>query len=176
VDFRSGATFLRNRHPAPWQGLVENVAFHMGLRLERNAQAPDRSDDTAAHNYILGRNTARHLRLVAEQKRAATDVALNLAVDAERTRPSAKLIGSTRRVLAELRDFACNTSSCWLLKPCTRCGGLITTAPQWCGMGFVRSGHGAWCPVCSLRATSGSADHQRICPHRTSYRTLIDGG
>ena len=39
------------------------------------------SDNMAAHNYILGRNTTRHLRLVAEQKRAATDVALNLAVD-----------------------------------------------------------------------------------------------
>ena len=40
-----------------------------------------RSDYVAAHNYILGRNTARHLRLVAEQKRAATDIALNLPVD-----------------------------------------------------------------------------------------------
>ena len=63
------------------KALVEDVAFHMGLRLERNAQAPDRSDYVAAHNYILGRNTTRHLRLVAKQKRAATDVALNLAVD-----------------------------------------------------------------------------------------------
>ena len=43
--------------------LVEDVAFHMGLPLERNTQAPDRSDNVAAHNYILGRNTARHLDL-----------------------------------------------------------------------------------------------------------------
>src|SRR3990170_3954272 len=63
------------------KALVKDVAFHMGLRLERNAQAPDRSDNVAAYNYILGRNTTRHLRLVAEQKRAATDVALNLAVE-----------------------------------------------------------------------------------------------
>src|SRR3990172_1133560 len=61
--------------------LVDDVAFHMGLCLKRNAQAPDRSDNMAAHDYIFGRNTTRHLRLVAEQKRAATNVALNLAVD-----------------------------------------------------------------------------------------------
>src|SRR5262245_62311907 len=35
----------------------------------------------AAHDYIFGGNAPRHLRLVAEQKRATTDVALNLAVD-----------------------------------------------------------------------------------------------
>ena len=39
------------------------------------------SGNVAAHHYILGRNTTRHLTLVAEQKRAATDVALDLAVD-----------------------------------------------------------------------------------------------
>lgn len=60
---------------------MEDVAFDMGWRLERNAQAPDRSDDVAAHDDILGHDAAPHLRLVAEQKRAATDVALNLAVD-----------------------------------------------------------------------------------------------
>ena len=48
------------------KALVEEVAFHMGSRLERNAQAPDRPDNMAAHNYILGRNTAPHPRLVAE--------------------------------------------------------------------------------------------------------------
>src|SRR5512146_216123 len=63
------------------KALVEDVAFDMGWRLERNAQAPDRSDDVAAHNGILGHDAAPHLRLVAEQKRTATDVALNLAVD-----------------------------------------------------------------------------------------------
>ena len=83
MDCGSGATFLAKIGTLlDGKALVEDVAFHMRLRLkERNAQAPDRSDNVAAHNYILGRNTARHLRLVAEQKRAATYVALNLAVD-----------------------------------------------------------------------------------------------
>ena len=65
------------------KALVEDVAFHNGLPLERNTHAPNRSDNVAAHNHILGRNTTYHLRLVAEQKRAATDVALNFAVDLE---------------------------------------------------------------------------------------------
>jgi len=59
---------------------VKNVAFYMALRLQGNTQAPDRSDNTAAHNYIFGRHPTHHLPLVAEQKRAATDFALNLAV------------------------------------------------------------------------------------------------
>src|ERR1700674_5057209 len=63
------------------KALADDVAFHMALPLERNAQARDRPDNMPAHYYILGRDTAPHLRLVAEQKRATTDVALNLAVD-----------------------------------------------------------------------------------------------
>jgi hypothetical protein len=50
------------------KAVVENFAFHMRLRLERDTQALDRSDKMAAYNYILGRNTTRHLRIVAEQK------------------------------------------------------------------------------------------------------------
>src|SRR5689334_8001161 len=73
----------------------------MGLRLERNAQAPDRSDKMTAHNYILGRNSARHPRLVAEQKRAATDVALNLAVDLDLAFRGD--VASDRQVLADNR-------------------------------------------------------------------------
>ena len=80
---------------------MEDVAFHMGLRLERDAQAPDRSDNVAAHNYILGGNTTRHLRLVAEQNRAATDVALNLAVDLDLA--CRDDVASDRQVLADNR-------------------------------------------------------------------------
>jgi len=44
-------------------------------------------------------------------------------------------------------------------------------------MGFVRSGHEAWCSVCSLRATSGSADHRRCHSYRGTgpIRGLILG-
>ena len=45
--------------------------------LQRNAQAADRSDNVAAHHYILGHNTTRHLRLVAEQKRATTSPSIS---------------------------------------------------------------------------------------------------
>ena len=81
------------------KALVEDVAFHVGLRLERNAQAPNGSDNVAAHNYILGRNTARHVTFVAEQKRAATNVALNLAVDLELAFGGD--VASDRQVLAD---------------------------------------------------------------------------
>src|SRR6185312_16065616 len=83
------------------KALVEDVAFHMALPLERNTQARDRSYKMAAHNYILGRNSARHPRLVAEQKRAATDVALNLAVDLDLAFRGD--VASDRQVLADNR-------------------------------------------------------------------------
>jgi len=60
---------------------VEDVTFDMRWRLECNAQTSDRSDQVAAHNNVLSHDPASHLRLVAEQKRAAMNVALNLAVD-----------------------------------------------------------------------------------------------
>ena len=78
---------------------MEDVAFNVGLRLERNAHAPDRSDNVAAHDYIVGRNTARHVRFVAEQKRGATNVALNLAVDLELAFRGD--VASDRQVLAD---------------------------------------------------------------------------
>jgi hypothetical protein len=43
---------------------MEDVAFHMALRLQRNPVA--RPFKMTPHNYILGRNTAPYLRLVAE--------------------------------------------------------------------------------------------------------------
>ena len=45
---------------------MEDVAFHMALRLQRNPVARNRPFKTTPHNYILGRNTAPYLRLVAE--------------------------------------------------------------------------------------------------------------
>src|SRR5262245_6485442 len=83
------------------KALVEDVAFHNGLPLERNADAPNRSHNVAAHNHIFGRNTTCHLRLVAEQKRAATDVALNFAVDLEFAFRGD--VASDRQVLADNR-------------------------------------------------------------------------
>ena len=55
----------------------------------------------AAHYYILGRDTAPHLRLVAEQKRATTDVTLNLAVDLDLARRND--VASDRQVLTDYR-------------------------------------------------------------------------
>ena len=63
------------------EALMEDIALDMGLRLQRHAQAADRADDAAAHHDILGDHAAHHLRLVAEQERAAMNVALDLAVD-----------------------------------------------------------------------------------------------
>src|SRR5262249_51189735 len=61
--------------------LVEDVALDMRRSLERNTQTFNRSDKVAAHNNLLGYDAARHVRLIAEQKRAAVDIPLNLAID-----------------------------------------------------------------------------------------------
>ena len=55
---------------------MKDVAFHMRRRLQRNAHASDGSQQVAAYNNILSYNAALNERLVAEQKRAATDVTL----------------------------------------------------------------------------------------------------
>ena len=60
---------------------MEDIALDMRLRLKSDAQAPDRADHAATHDDVLGHDAANHLRLVAEQKRAAIDVALDFAVD-----------------------------------------------------------------------------------------------
>jgi len=64
---------------------MDNVAFDMGLRLERNAHAPDRADHPSAHDDVFGDDAAHNLCCVAEQERAAMNVALDLTVDLDLT-------------------------------------------------------------------------------------------
>src|SRR5690606_3239429 len=65
------------------QALMEDIALDMGLRLQRDAETPDRADHAAAHHHVFGDDAADDLRFVAEEERAAIDVALDLAVDLE---------------------------------------------------------------------------------------------
>ena len=58
-----------------------DIALDMRLRLQGDTQAPDRAEHLPAYDDIVGRDAARHLRLVAEQKGGAMNVALDLAVD-----------------------------------------------------------------------------------------------
>src|SRR6476646_7506584 len=67
------------------EALMDNVAFHMGLRLERNAQAPDRAPHPSAHDDVFGDDAAHTLRCFAEQERTAMNVPLYLTVDLDLT-------------------------------------------------------------------------------------------
>ena len=58
---------------------MDNVAFDMGLRLERNAHTPDRADHPSAHDDVFGDDAAHNLCCVAEQERAAMNVALDIS-------------------------------------------------------------------------------------------------
>ena len=57
------------------EALMDNVAFDMGPRLERYAHPPDRADHPSAHDDVFGNEVAHNLRCVAEQERAAMNVA-----------------------------------------------------------------------------------------------------
>src|SRR5262249_3155244 len=101
------------------KALVEDVAFDMRRSLKRNAQAFDRSDQVAAHNDVLGHDPAPHLRFVAEQKRAAADVALNFAIDLDLAfggdvAGDRQVLADNRRDhLAPTRAGTFGSESCW---------------------------------------------------------------
>ncbi len=62
------------------QALVIDVTLDMGLGLKAYTKTPDRPQDLAADDDILGDDGAVDLCLVAQKKRAAMDVALDLTV------------------------------------------------------------------------------------------------
>src|SRR5262249_14484854 len=101
------------------KALVVDVAFDARWPLKRNAQTFDRSDQAAAHNNLLGLDLAPHLRLVAEQKRLAVDVALNLAVDLDLAfrgdvAGDRQVLADNRRDhLAPTRAGTFGSESCW---------------------------------------------------------------
>src|SRR5262245_23051680 len=100
---------------------MEDIALDMRLRLERDTQTPDRADYAPAHDDILGHDAADHLRLVAEQKRTAIDVALDLAIDLDLA-----LRGDITRdaeILADDRGDHLARSGAWALA-CVGCGPL----------------------------------------------------
>src|SRR5690606_28690532 len=60
---------------------MQDITFHVGRAGNVDLESPDRTDDAAAHDHLLGKHPSMHRPVLADQHTRCTDVAVDAALD-----------------------------------------------------------------------------------------------